>query len=243
MLRLTITGSFEGYEESKAYPGQNYIYVRPTATPPQGLLKSVRCPKQFGAPLEGTQELANFAILCGPADIPLVEIGTPISLATIAWPISKPVWSNRDNQIVWMKETTPLYTLDGKVTALDKPTNDAPRFEFTGTYQGGVRRDSAYTATRCMLAEAVPVELLRQVRVKKGLKGFISSQERLGAIFIQAHRTHIPALRPKTRITAKGTCWPISNPYYDPKTDSVAHQTIPTPIFTTTEPLKANGAK
>lgn len=151
MLTVNITGKFNGYEESKSQPGMMYLYVKPKATPPAGLLKTVNCPRQYGAALKANQKVSGFAILCKPEEIPAIEIGQIISLTAECWPISRPMWSDRMNAIVWGNESSPMYILSGKVSQPKDPNLTPPQFTFDGLFKSGKRVEDLM-ATQCLIS-------------------------------------------------------------------------------------------
>ena len=48
MIKLQVAGTFEGYEESKTWPGKFYVYVRSVAQAPKGLLQTTRIARPYG---------------------------------------------------------------------------------------------------------------------------------------------------------------------------------------------------
>ena len=43
MIRINMSGMFRGLEPSKSYPDKVFMYVKPTAPVPNGLLHLVNC--------------------------------------------------------------------------------------------------------------------------------------------------------------------------------------------------------
>lgn len=248
MITLTITGSYEGTEESKSYPGMFYIYVRPIAQPPAGVLKAMKCPRNFGAPLDGMQEIGSFAVLCDKQQIPSADMGEKIGFTAHYWPVSRPIYSEYQNAIIHASESTPVYVLDGAVQPVTSKA--APvAFAIKG-YNAGTTIDAKTRQIKLSVSfdDAPPRWLLRSnVRVRKG-RGFIVGSEVLGKVVVSVPPDIMPSSRMEDSINLTGVCWPVSSPYYNPRQDAVKIEKVPTPCFIATgkrtaEKVENNKAK
>jgi hypothetical protein len=241
MITLNVVGSYEGNEESKSYPGKVYVYIKPIAVPPAGFLRAVKCPKEYGAAADGMQKLGAFAFLCEPDKVPVVGIGEKIAASATLWPVMKPYWNKRENNVGYMREMSTVYILDGEV----KPSNAKAvpaSFSFKGYYVGAVRGEDGDITVNCQIEDAPPAWVIRETRVKKGVN-FISAAEKLGGVHLSASAEHVPALPGGAPIETRGAVWPVISPYWDEESETVAIQKVPTPVFLVTHAIAAEKAK
>ena len=241
-ISINVNGSLDGYEESKSYPGRYYVYIRPTALPPTGMLRMVKCEKGFGAPADAVQKLGVFAILCEPESIPSAQIGDRVSCNVTCWPVSKPVWSDRLNNISQAKDTEFFYVLNGEIkSSTSKPTPAA--YTAQAFYAGAVKDDRGISV-RMVIDDQPPAWLLREQRIKKGKQNnFVTGTDMVAKLVVIAEEMHMGNVQPNSLIESKGVCWPICHPYWDRKTEQIIWQKIPSPIFLTNHAITQDKAK
>ena len=233
MIRVSILGGFDGYQESKSYPKQHYCYIRPLTVPMNGFLKTVKCPKKFGQPEDAVQKIGNFAVLCPIDKIPTVAIGDKINLSAICWPVTRPVWSTREKAIIHSRELNPVFTLDGDIKSTSVKSTP-PAFTSELYFSGAVRQSSSDIFLECIQDEAPPEGILRTVRIRKG-KDYVSGTESLGMVKIHTSAGNLPATAPNTPLKIKGQCWPVLTPYFSEKISSVEYSKVPDVVFVASE--------
>jgi len=231
--QVSIVGVFEGYEQSKSQPGMYYVYLAPAVTPPKDLLKTIRCQRKFGQPLQGQQKLGTIAILTHPDKLPSLPIGTRVLATASYWPVSRPVWSDRDSAIVTERRTRAVFLLESEIKKTELAAKPITA-RISGTFQTA-RKSGDKTAEAHIGTEEQPPEgVLREVSVQKGKFGFVTAREVLGMQQLSALLTQLPDVKPGTPVTVDATLWPIREPYYSQKTDKVEHETVPTAVFIAT---------
>lgn len=229
MISLNVIGSFEGCEESKSHEGKFYAYVKPLAKTPRGILKPVKVKPKFGPVRDGIEIMGMFALICEESQIPTIGIGEKVSASAVVWPTNTPRWSDRQNSIVPGSETSFQYVLDGEI----KPSNakaKEPTFKADGYYTGALRLKDNRVRVKCSIEDVPPSWLLRQQRTRKG-KAYMTVQEELGIVQFTVEAGNVPAIPSAAPIEVTGEVWPISEPYFDEKQDSVSNRVIPTPVF------------
>lgn len=224
MLTLNLVGAFLGDDKNKTYPDKSYLYIKPLVSPPDGFLKTVRCVPPFGKAVEMSQEIGAVAVMCDSASVPDLGLGEKVALTAHCWPVLRPMWSARDNQVVYPFEPGFFYILDGEI----KPAQaKAQPFGFTFA---GTSRHRRLVDERIEVAAEMegtpPAWLLRKISVKQGFR-YTDAVERKGDVCISCPVAVGNKLRRDTRFEAKGICWPVLTPYWNKDTDSATQQVVP----------------
>jgi hypothetical protein len=174
-----------------------------------------------------------YAILCNEAELPAVAIGERVTCATSLWPISRPVWSQRENTITHTREISPLFTLDKEI----KATNAKPQ-PATASIEGsfaGAKRCSNFSTDLIISLDAVPpAGILQTRRVQAGKGRYKDGQERIGSVTVNVSQDKMSALVPHAPISVKAELWPVCDPYFDKSTGTVQHRVMPHPVFRAT---------